>query len=67
MTTILFGDVLGVTSRDIAMLAVLAGITLLVSVLLYRPFLVLSFNEQKAQLLGMSNHRPACGPRRRLL
>jgi manganese/iron transport system permease protein len=30
-----------------------ATITLVVSLLLYRPFLVLSFNEQKAQLLGL--------------
>lgn len=53
LTGILFGDALGVTSRDIAVLAVVAGITLVVSVLLYRPFLVLAFNEQKAQLLGL--------------
>mgnify|MGYP001820619943 CR=1 FL=1 len=53
LTTILFGDVLGVTSGDIVMPAVLCGATLLVSIVLYRPFLVLSFNEHKAQLLGM--------------
>ena len=34
------------------MLGGVAAITLIVSVLLYRPFLVLSFNEQKAQILG---------------
>jgi len=53
LTNILFGDALGVTVRDIAVLAVVAAITLLVSALLYRPFLVLAFNEQKAQLLGL--------------
>lgn len=53
LTGILFGDALGVTGADIAALAVVAGTTLVVSLLLYRSFLVLSFNEQKAQLLGL--------------
>lgn len=53
LTSILFGDALGVTSNDIAVLGIVATITLVVSLLLYRPFLVLSFNEQKAQLLGL--------------
>jgi manganese/iron transport system permease protein len=53
LTGILFGDVLGVTNGD---LAVLVGVVVLVfagSSLLYRHFLVLSFNEQKARLLGL--------------
>ncbi len=53
LTGILFGDALGVTAADIAALAVVAGTTLLVTLLLYRSFLVLSFNEQKAELLGL--------------
>ena len=53
LTGILFGDALGVTSGDIGLLAAVAAITVLVSALLYRAFLVLSFNEQKAQLLGL--------------
>ena len=53
LTTILFGDALGVTTRDIVTLGVVAGVTLIVSVMLYRAFLVLSFNEQKAKLLGL--------------
>lgn len=53
LTEILFGDALGVTPGDVVMLAVLGVVTVLVSALLYRPFLVLSFNEQKAQLLGL--------------
>lgn len=53
LTSILFGDALGVTSNDIIVLGIVATITLVVSLLLYRPFLVLSFNEQKAQLLGL--------------
>lgn len=53
LTSVLFGDALGVTSNDIIVLGIVATITLVVSLLLYRPFLVLSFNEQKAQLLGL--------------
>jgi len=50
---ILFGDVLGVTAGDLVVLLGVAAITALTSTLLYRPFLVLSFNEQKAQLFGL--------------
>jgi manganese/iron transport system permease protein len=53
LTTILFGDALGVTAGDIVVLAVVLAISLAVSALLYRPFLVLAFNEQKAKLLGL--------------
>jgi ABC-type Mn2+/Zn2+ transport system permease subunit len=50
---ILFGDALGVTRSDITLLAIVAVITVIVSVLLYRPFVVLSFNEEKAKILGL--------------
>ncbi len=53
LTAVLFGDALGVTSQDLAVLAVVAVVTVLGSVLFYRSFLVLSFNEQKAQLLRL--------------
>ena len=53
LTAILFGDALGVTSSDILLLAALLVVTLVAIVLLYRPFLALAFNEQKAQLLGL--------------
>jgi manganese/iron transport system permease protein len=53
LTSILFGDVLGVTAGDIWVTAVLLVVTVVASVVLYRPFLVLAFNEQKAQLLGL--------------
>ncbi|NND03962.1 MAG: metal ABC transporter permease [Acidimicrobiia bacterium] len=53
LTSILFGDVLGVTSADVVVTGVLLVVALVTSVLLYRPFLVLAFNEQKAQLLGL--------------
>ena len=53
LTGILFGDALGVSGGDLIVLGVVAAITLVVSALLYRPFLVLAFNEQKAELLGL--------------
>lgn len=53
IATILFGDALGVTGQDIAVLAAVAAVTLGASVGFYRSFLVLSFNEQKARLLGL--------------
>lgn len=49
---ILFGDALGVTTDDLVVLAIVAITILVVSVLFYRAFLVLAFNEQKADLLG---------------
>jgi ABC-type Mn2+/Zn2+ transport system permease subunit len=54
LTSILFGDVLGVSSSDIRWLAVVAALTAACSVIFYRQFLVLSFNEQKARLLGFN-------------
>jgi ABC-type Mn2+/Zn2+ transport system permease subunit len=56
VTSLLFGDVLGVTVADIRGQAIAAGIVLVVTVVLYRPFLALTFNRQKAFTLGM---RPA--------
>ena len=53
LTTILFGNALGISRGDIVILAVVAALTLVVSIVFYRPFLVLAFNEQKAQVLGM--------------
>ena len=53
LTSILFGDALGVTSGDIVLLGAVALIVVVLTALLYRPFIVLSFNEQKAELLGL--------------
>jgi len=53
LTSILFGDALGVTPEGLARQAALAVLTIGASVLLYRPFLALAFNPQKAELLGM--------------
>jgi ABC-type Mn2+/Zn2+ transport system permease subunit len=53
LTTILFGDALGVTQQDLVQQAILGGVVVVVSIVMYRPFLALSFNRQKAELLGM--------------
>ena len=56
VTSLLFGDILGVTAADIRGQAIAAAIVLVASAVLYRPFLALTFNRQKAATLGM---RPA--------
>jgi ABC-type Mn2+/Zn2+ transport system permease subunit len=53
LTSFLFGDVLGVDSGDLTLQAVVAAATLLATALLYRPFLALSFNRDKAAALGL--------------
>jgi ABC-type Mn2+/Zn2+ transport system permease subunit len=53
LDAILFGNVLGVTTRDIAILGFVAVMAVGVTILMYRRFLVLSFNEQKAELFGL--------------
>ena len=54
VTVVLFGDSLGITSADIRNQIIYTSIVVLCTVLLYRPFLALTFNEMKAQTLGMS-------------
>lgn len=56
LTTILFGDAIGVTGSDVVTTAVAAAVTLVVTVVLFRPFLVLSFSPDKAEAIGL---RPA--------
>ena len=53
LTSILFGDVLGVTTTDLVGLVIVVDVVVAVSALFYRNFLVLSFNEQKAHLFGL--------------
>jgi ABC-type Mn2+/Zn2+ transport system permease subunit len=53
LTTILFGDALGVTQGDLITQAVLLVVILVAALLLYRPLLALAFNPEKAELLGM--------------
>lgn len=53
VTAFLFGDVLGVTTADIALQAVAAVVAVVASAVWYRAFLVLAFDERKAALLGL--------------
>lgn len=53
VTSLLFGDVLGVTVEDIRGQLVAAAVVVVATFVLYRPFLALTFNRQKAFTLGM--------------
>jgi ABC-type Mn2+/Zn2+ transport system permease subunit len=53
LTSILFGDALGVTWSGIVGQSVLLAVVVTVTVVLYRPLLALSLNKDKAELLGM--------------
>jgi ABC-type Mn2+/Zn2+ transport system permease subunit len=53
ITGILFGDTLGVTPADLIVLAVVTVTALVLSVMFFRGFVALSFNEEKAELLGL--------------
>ena len=56
LTSLLFGDVLGVSRADIRGQVIAAVVVVVATVVLYRPFLALTFNRDKAFTLGM---RPA--------
>ena len=53
VTSLLFGDILGVTTADIVGQLVATAVVLVVTIVLYRPFVALTFNRLKAQSLGM--------------
>ncbi len=53
LTTILFGDALGVSAEHLRVQGVIAAAVVLLALLLYRPLLTLSFSEAKARSLGM--------------
>ena len=57
LTSILFGDALGVTTSDLIWQAGLTIVVVAVTIALYRPLLSLSFNSEKAELLGMKPRR----------
>ncbi len=52
ITAILFGDLLGVTEGIIMLEAVGLVLALIVSYIMYRPFLTLAFNQAKAEMMG---------------
>ena len=53
LTSFLFGDILGIDTADLVLQAVVAALTVAVVVLLYRPFLALSFHRDTAAALGL--------------
>ncbi|HYZ98449.1 MAG TPA: zinc ABC transporter permease AztB [Acidimicrobiales bacterium] len=53
VTSLLFGDILGVTTGDLRGQAIAAAVVVAASLALYRPFLALAFNADKAATLGM--------------
>jgi ABC-type Mn2+/Zn2+ transport system permease subunit len=53
LTSFLFGNILGVTWTDISVQAIAVVISLGVTFALYRGLIALSFDERKAQLLGL--------------
>ncbi|MFF5897149.1 zinc ABC transporter permease AztB [Streptomyces argenteolus] len=53
LTGFLFGDVLAVRSADLAYLGGALAIALVISVVGYRPFVALAFDERKAHTLGL--------------
>lgn len=57
LTTILFGDILGITASGLVVQGALAVAVIALGLILYRPLLALSLNQQKAELLGMRPNR----------
>ena len=57
LTSILFGDALGVTASDLVGQAILTVVVVSVALALYRPLLSLSFNAEKAELWSMKPKR----------
>jgi len=54
LTAFLFGDVLGVSGEEAALAAVASVAVLAIVALLYRPFLLVSFDRQRAAAIGIS-------------
>jgi ABC-type Mn2+/Zn2+ transport system permease subunit len=54
LVAILFGDVLGTTGQDIVVQGGAAVVTVAGVAAFYRPLLVLAFNEEKAEVLGLN-------------
>lgn len=57
LTSFLFGDVLGVSSGEIVVSAILTALVLTGVALLYRPFLLISFDPQRAAAMGLPVQR----------
>ncbi len=53
LTTFLFGDVLGVEAGEAALAALASAVVLALVAILYRPFLLVSFDRQRAAAIGL--------------
>ena len=53
VTSLLFGDILGVTRDDIGVQVAATTLVVAATVVLYRPLLALTFNPEKARSLGL--------------
>ncbi len=56
LVAVLFGDVLAITSGDLAVQAITSVVSVAGAILFYRPLLALAFNEEKAEVLGLAPH-----------
>jgi ABC-type Mn2+/Zn2+ transport system permease subunit len=57
LTSFLFGDVLGVGDTELVTSAIAAAVILALVLILYRPFLLVSFDRQRAAALGLPVER----------
>ncbi|MET1029325.1 MAG: metal ABC transporter permease, partial [Dongiaceae bacterium] len=55
--SLLFGEVLGIGSSDVAPIAVISALSILVTALLFRPLLLSSVSPELAEARGVSSHR----------
>ena len=53
LTRFLFGSVTGVTNSDLLRQLIIAGITVAGAIVLYRAFLVMTFDEVQARIMGL--------------
>lgn len=53
LSHILFGDILGISNRDLIMTAILSVVVLVIIIICYKPFLVISFDPILASTLRM--------------
>lgn len=53
LTDILFGNALATTASDLVLLGATLTAVVVATLIFYRSFLVLSFNEEKAEMLGL--------------
>lgn len=49
----LFGDIVGVSARDLVLAGATLAVTVVVTVVMWRPFFVLCLDEEKAEVLGL--------------